>query len=55
MLGKEDIKNKFYIYLKKNGNKHDARPVISLLLIDVEKEILLLLETKNGLLSKSNQ
>lgn len=52
MLGKEDIKNKFHIYLKKNDNKHDSSSVISVLLVHTENEILLILETKDGLFSK---
>lgn len=39
----------------KNDNKHDSSSVISVLLIDTGNEMVLILGTKDGLLSKSNQ
>lgn len=37
---------------EENDSKHDAGPV---LLVDIENENLLLLETKDGFISKSNE
>lgn len=52
ILGKEYIKDKFYIYLNKSDDKYDSSSVISVLLVNTENEKLLILETKDGLLSK---
>ena len=52
ILGKEYIKDKFYIYLNKSDDKYDSSSVISVLLVNTENEKLLILETNDGLLSK---
>lgn len=49
---KNIIKTSVVVLPEENDSKHDAGPV---LLVDIENENLLLLETKDGLISKSNE